>query len=653
MSTMNLTNLSNTMYGWLTADKMTNTLKQLSDNQILNMANEINGLFTETNLVESRPELLLPELVVVGTQSSGKSSVLNNIMSFDLLPVGSTMTTRTPLSIRLHQVKSMTTDGYVEFGEYTQEGWQVEKKINIKLPVPQDNEINAIRDFIVHKTNEIAGPGMNISAKPIVINIYAATVPNLSLVDLPGLTVVACTDKGQPEDIKERIEELVSSYITNRRTIVLAVMQARSDLEADIGLGLIKKKSNLENQKIIGVITKPDLMNPDTHVGEYLTNNISKSLMLTYGYYVIKNRSSKEMKDANILKGYEIEKEYFTNHPEYRRPIYRDRIGTSNLTGNLNKILISSISEMLPSVMTEIISLESKLNKKLEDLGQELPASKEGKLQFMNKYISNFSHRFVDSIESRGNKLNTGKLIKDRFIEYRQNLLDIRPFDDKTVYNSEYYKHIISSFEGNHMSFHIPPIQILEACMADNKHRPIMKLQGQSLICVDGICNILINLVKEISIEEEFALYPQLAAYIMTILIDEIISKSKSKTKDLINELLRNENDYIWTDNKDFVNTLSQVTKSENYTDEAISKFLEGYFSSVKQIVAHLTPKIIMSNVVREIEKSMLSLLLQSTVTEDKIHLLKQDEEIEKQRDHYKDLKNRVLLIKKNFSKAN
>ena len=134
----------------------------------------------------------------------------------------------------------------------------------------------------------------------------------------------------------------------------------------------------------------------------------------------------------------------------------------------------------------------------------------------------------------------------------------------------------------------------------------------------------------------------------MTILIDEIISKAKNKTKESINELLRNENDYIWTDNKEFVSTLYKVTKSENYNPDTISQFLEGYFYSIKQIVAHATPKIIMSNIVREIEKSMLSLLLHSTVSEDKLHLLKQDEDIEKQREHYKDLQNRVLLLKGN-----
>lgn len=627
------------VYNWFTADKSTNGLSQLSDNQILQIANDINGLFSETNMIESKPELSLPKLVVVGTQSSGKSSVLNSIMGLDFLPTGKNMTTRTPLSIKLQKLTE-TKDGYIEFGNYENSGFIIEKRINITVP-PTESEIKIIRDFIMKKTEEIAGPGMDISKVPIYINIHSPNVPNLSLTDLPGLTMVACRDLGQPENIKEKIEDLVVSYIKQEKTIILAVMQSRTDLETDIGLGLIKKHDN-GNQRIIGVLTKPDLMNQDTHIGEYLLNNISKNLMLTYGYHVVKNRSSTLM---DVVKGYELEKEYFNSHNEYKKTIYKDRIGSSNLTFNLNKILVSSITEVLPSVMTELLLLEGKLNAKLEGMGSEMPESKEGKLSFMNKYVSNFYYKFLDSIESRGNTVNTGKLIKDTFITFRSEINDVNPFSDKKVYSQDYFKNIISSFEGNHMSFHIPPIQILEACMTDPKHRPVFTLQSKSLKCVDSICELLISLLRNITIQEEFSQFPQLSSCIMSSLIDGIISKSKNKTKKLINQILQNENDYIWTDNKEFLGLLKKET-SDNITG-----LLEGYFNSIKIIVAHTVPKIIMTSIIREIEYSSLSFLLHKIVSESNIGLLKQDEEIEKQRAYFSDLKNRISTVKKSFAK--
>jgi dynamin 1-like protein len=644
-------NLANSVYSWLTTEKMNTGIKQLSENQILNIANDINGLFSETNLVEYKPDISLPRLVVVGTQSSGKSSVLNCIIGIDLLPTGRNMVTRTPIDIRLHKVKTGATEGWVEFGDYTSDGWIIEKKIMIKMPIPLETEIAEIRDFITQKTIGIAGEGMNISDTPIIMNIYSPNVPNLSLVDLPGLTMVACTDKGQPEDIKDRIEKLVVSFIKDKKTIVIAVMQARSDLETDIGLGLIKKY-DISGQRIIGVLTKPDLMNHETHIGEYLTNSISKDLMLTYGYYVVKNRNGQEMKDVNIVKGFELEKEYFMGHPEYKKSIYKDRIGSQILTNNLSKILISSITEILPSVMTEIISLETKLVGKLEKMGQELPLSKEGKLSFMNKYISNFYYKFTDSIESRGTVLNTGKMIKDTFVTYRQELLAIKPFHNKTIYNKDYFTNTIASFEGNHMSFYIPPIQILEACMTDSRYKPIMALQDKSLKCADSVCDLLLNLIRNIISQEEFTQYPQFAAYIMNSLVDEVISKTKDKTKTQISEVLKNEVSYIWTDSKEFATSLAQMTKSNSFDVEPIVNFLEGYYFSVKQIISHVVPKIIMNNIIREIESTMLAFLLQNAVTEDKIPLLKQDSELEKQRLYYNDLHSRITNIKQSFSKS-
>jgi dynamin 1-like protein len=251
-------NISNNLYSWFYKNQDMNCVKQLSDNQILEVADNINSIFSETTLVDSKPELTLPKLAVVGTQSSGKSSVLNSIMSMDILPTGQNMVTRTPLDIRLHKLEKGNNEGWVEFGTYSDMGsiesrngssdsndsngsfWETNIKIPIQIPTPTDSEIKQIRDFISKKTDEIAGTGMDISTTPIILNIYSPYVPNLSLTDLPGLTMVACTDKGQPADIKDKIEHLVSTYIKQPRTIIIAVMQSRSDLETDIGLAFMK-----------------------------------------------------------------------------------------------------------------------------------------------------------------------------------------------------------------------------------------------------------------------------------------------------------------------------------------------------------------------------------------------------------------------------
>ncbi len=382
------------------------------------------------------------------------------------------------------------------------------------------------------------------------------------------------------------------------------------------------------------------------------------------------------MEEMDVFRGFEMEKEYFSNHVEYRRSIYQSRTGMKNLTADLNKILVSSISEMLPSVMTEIIALEAKINKKLEMMGEDLPETKEGKVSVLNRYVSNFNSRFLDSIESRGTNFNTGKQIKDIFVNYREGVRKIKPFMDEPSYSMEYFKNVVSSFEGNHMSFHIPPVQVLEACMMDESLRPIMKIKEPSMRCVDEICDSLIQLIRDITKQEEYSQYPPLASHILTIIVDEIISKLKIQTKKKVNEILLSEEAYIWTDDEKFAEVLAKSSNSSQpgFDEETyiltnnqqmsqkskpsnsdvdfdnIKIMLESYYSAVKDVITHNVPKIIMKNVVREIEMSLLAYLIQNIVNEDKIELLKENEDIEKQRKYYCSMRSKILAVKKSFS---
>ncbi len=227
----------------------------------------------------------IPQMVVVGTQSSGKSSVLNRILRMDILPVGKQMVTRTPLHMELNQ--SDTGDmARIEFGTYsgTANSWHKTHELMVNIPTPSYDDTQNIVRIIEGETNKRAGNQKNISKTPIIMRIYSPNVPTLTLVDLPGLTSVACKDRGQPSDIKEQIINLASSYIENPRTLILCVMAARDDLETDMALELIKRYEP-EGDRTIGVITKVDLMNRGADVNHYLEGRISRDLGLKYGYF--------------------------------------------------------------------------------------------------------------------------------------------------------------------------------------------------------------------------------------------------------------------------------------------------------------------------------------------------------------------------------
>ena len=96
-------------------------LNTLANKDILQIGNAISSIFGNT---EKKFNIEIPRLVVVGTQSSGKSSLLNGLLSMDLLPTGKTIVTRTPLNLQLNQTNG---ESKVEFGNYNQGIWKIEK----------------------------------------------------------------------------------------------------------------------------------------------------------------------------------------------------------------------------------------------------------------------------------------------------------------------------------------------------------------------------------------------------------------------------------------------------------------------------------------------------------------------------------------------
>ena len=114
----------------------------------------------------------MPRIAVLGTQSSGKSSVLESIVGLDFLPRGSGVVTRRPLELRLnHQPPGVTP-------------WAVFEEV----PGKKFTNFNEVRKTIDRVTDEIAGKSKNIIDKPIILNVYSHTCPDLTLIDLPGIT---------------------------------------------------------------------------------------------------------------------------------------------------------------------------------------------------------------------------------------------------------------------------------------------------------------------------------------------------------------------------------------------------------------------------------------------------------------------------------
>lgn len=135
----------------------------------------------------------LPTIVVVGDQSSGKSSVLESLAGI-CLPRGQGICTRVPLVMRLKHHFDDVAEFSLEF-------------LNKRVEIMEESKIS---EAIDEATVEIAGNSKGVSNVPLTLVVKKKGVPDLTMVDLPGITRVAIAD--QPKDICEQISGTLRAF---------------------------------------------------------------------------------------------------------------------------------------------------------------------------------------------------------------------------------------------------------------------------------------------------------------------------------------------------------------------------------------------------------------------------------------------------------
>ncbi|CAI7818591.1 unnamed protein product [Closterium sp. NIES-54] len=183
----------------------------------------------------------LPQVAVVGSQSSGKSSVLESLVGKDFLPRGSDVVTRRPLVLQLVQVPKRADGKAEEWGEF------------LHLPGKRFTDFSAIRDEIQLETEREVGINKGITEKQIRLKIFSPHVLTITLVDLPGITKVPVGD--QPSDIEARVRSMILAYIKHETCIILAVTPANADLANSDALQ-VARMADPDGHRTIGVITK-------------------------------------------------------------------------------------------------------------------------------------------------------------------------------------------------------------------------------------------------------------------------------------------------------------------------------------------------------------------------------------------------------------
>ncbi|KAF9007642.1 P-loop containing nucleoside triphosphate hydrolase protein [Cyathus striatus] len=288
--------------------------------------------------IDQSDALKLPSIVVIGSQSSGKSSVLEAIVGHEFLPKGNNMVTRRPIELTLIHTPAGKGETSVEYGEFP--GLGLGKITNFADIQRTLTDLN------------LAVPATEaVSNEPIDLRIYSPNVPDLTLIDLPGYVQIASMD--QPESLREKIAGLCEKYI-REPNIILAVCAADVDLANSPALRASRKVDPL-GLRTIGVITKMDLVPPEQGAGILAGNRYP--LHLGYVGVVAKASGKGKNKESTALITKRNENDYFGAHQDVFGTSSSLMVGTDTLRRRLMEVLESSMASSLHGI-TNAVQLE-------------------------------------------------------------------------------------------------------------------------------------------------------------------------------------------------------------------------------------------------------------------------------------------------------
>lgn len=333
----------------------------------------------------------LPRIVTLGVQSSGKSSVLESIVGLNFLPRNEGVCTRRPLELRLVHEDNEGNPWAVFDGNST-----------------RYNDFDKVREQIERLTDDRAGKNKGIVDDPIILTIHSCTCPDLTLIDLPGITRIPINGSDQPQDIERITKEMAYRYITDPRTIILCVISANTDISTSEAL-LMANKADKSGIRTLGVITKIDIMDKGTNAKKTL---LGQEVALRLGFVGVKNRSQEDINNKQrVDAALREEREYFAQHPVYStmQPGY---LGTEVLTQKLTQILFNHIKHFLPEILKETIHRIKDCDERLRELGPSTPVEAKQKTQLLWNMITDYCETFKNTIRENSNAEVTQGLLK-------------------------------------------------------------------------------------------------------------------------------------------------------------------------------------------------------------------------------------------------
>ncbi|KAL9342475.1 hypothetical protein Peur_065800 [Populus x canadensis] len=480
----------------------------------------------------------LPTIVVVGDQSSGKSSVLESLACINL-PLGDGICTRVPLIMRLKHHPSLVPEIFLQFNDKT-------------VPTDEAHVVDAIN----LATDEIAGNGKDISNTELTLVVKKYGVPDLTLIDLPGITRVPV--HSQPENIYEKIANIIMKYISPDESVILNVLSASIDFSTCESIRM-SQKVDKNGERTLAVVTKVD-KSPEGLLEKVTRNDVNIGL----GYVCVRNRIGNESYD-DVRKE---EAALFVTH-QLLSKIDKSIVGIQVLAQKLVQIQANIIAKCLPDIVRKI---DEKLTTKISELNG-MPR----RLLSVAEVMAVFTGIIGSSKESLRKILVRGEI--DEY-PHEKNMHDTaRLVEMLNEYSAE-----LHNFSDHTKNFMINEIKVLEETKRIElpnilPHHAILTILQQK---VEEISELPIGFVEKVwayirgvvvsVLNHHSANYHQLQLFIRRAVV-KLVDKMKDWSIDWVTEIVQMEKETDYTCNPEYMKEWNKLIAQQQAVIDNITKF--------------------------------------------------------------------------------
>ncbi|XP_009281369.1 PREDICTED: interferon-induced GTP-binding protein Mx [Aptenodytes forsteri] len=582
-------------------------------------------------------DLSLPAIAVIGDQSSGKSSVLE-ALSGVALPRGNGIVTRCPLELKLKRIPA------------TQE-WK--GKICYRHISTELQNASEVEKAIREAQDIVAGTRGAISGELISLEIQSPDVPDLTLIDLPGIARVAVGN--QPKDIGEQIKMLLKKIIGCKETLNLVVVPCNVDIATTEALKMAQEVDP-HGERTLGILTKPDLVDRGTE--ESIINIIRNMVIpLKKGYMIVKCRGQQDIhNNLALASAIQQERQFFETHKHFSILMEEGRATIPHLAEKLTNELVRHIIKTLPTLENQIREVLQKTLQDLQKYSRGTPRTESEKLIFLTDLIKFFNQDISQTMRGEeqlfGNEIRLFTKIRREFQTWEVILLECAAKVKKTVpskawkYEDQYRGREFPGFS-NYRTFE------------DIIKEQIIELEEPAVVILHNVIGLVEEKFMELT-KRHFANFHNLNR------------AAKTRIEDIRQKQVAEAERHIWTQFKMerivycqddlYISDLNSV-KAENTIKVGNGKELQvgsvssqepsfvqdmvshtkAYFNGASKRLSNQIPLIILSSALHDFGDKLQTTMLQLLQEKDKLsHLLQENSEAAKHRSYLSQRVNRL-----------